>query len=601
MADGRSNSRRGPLDGGILAEPLKRRLERRLGHLSRDRTNWEPLWRDLADHFSPRAGNWSNLHPTSRGGKNTKQQTTINNTALRAARTLSAGMMAGMTSPARPWFRLTTPDPAMAEFGPVKEWLWVVEQRMRAALAKSNVYRVLPTIYAELGVFGTSACVVLEDEQDLIRLQPWEIGSFWAANDARLRVDTGYRETSMTVRQMVQEFGLENCSTRVQNMFKNQQWEQWIDVYQAIEPNDERLVGGLGPRGMSIRSCYWEKGGDAERLLDRRGFHETPLLIPRWITQGDIAYGDSPGMDALGDAKGLQFEERRKAQSLDKLVDPPMTAPTSLRNQRVSLLPGDVTYVDVNQTQNGFRPVYEIKPDIQWQTQSIKDIEERINSAMYVDLFLMLANSDRRQITAREIDERHEEKMLQLGPVLERMNDELLDPLIDRIFAIMVRRSMPFWSGMVDGTPILPPPPEELAGMDLKVEYISILAQAQKMVGIQAADRLIAFTGQMAAASGDPAVWDKINQEEMVDEYNEMLGGSPLSIRSEDEVDAMRSARAQQAQMQQMAAMAQPMQQASQAMKNLGETQVGGDQSALEAMINQAAGGQMAGMSMGGQ
>lgn len=600
MADDRRD-RRGPPDGGMMAEPMKKRLERRLGHLTRDRANWEPLWRDLADHFMPRAGNWSNLSPSSRGGKNTKQQTTINNTALRAARTLSAGMMAGMTSPARPWFRLTTPDPAMAEFGPVKNWLWIVEQRMRAALAKSNVYRVLPSVYAELGVFGTSACVGLEDPDDIIRLQPWEIGSFWSANDARLRVDTGYRETNMTVRQLVQEFGFDNCSKRVQNMFRNQQWEQHIDVYQAIEPNDERLVGRMGPAGMSVRSCYWEKGGDQDQLLSRRGFNESPLLIPRWITQGDNAYGDSPGMDALGDAKGLQFEERRKAQSLDKLVDPPMTAPTSLRNQRVSLLPGDVTYVDVNQTQNGFRPVYEIKPDIQWQTQSIKDIEERINSAMYVDLFLMLANSDRRQITAREIDERHEEKMLQLGPVLERMNDELLDPLIDRVFAIMVRKSEPFWSGMVDGTPILPPPPEELAGMDLKVEYISILAQAQKMVGIQAADRLIAFTGQMAAASANPAVWDKIDQEQMVDEYNEMLGGSPLSIRSDDDVDAMRQAKAQQAAMQQMASMAQPMQQASQAMKNLGETQVGGDQSALEAMINQAAGGQMAGMSMGGQ
>jgi hypothetical protein len=598
MADADRGSRIRDKDG-VLSEPLVQRLNRRLGHLKKDRSVWEPHWRELADHFKPRSGNWNNQTPETRGGKNSKQQVIINNTGLRAGRTLAAGMMAGLTSPARPWFRLTTPDPSLSEFGPVKNWLWIVEQRLRAVLAKSNVYRVLPNIYAELGVFGTSACVGLEDEDDIIRLQPWEIGSFWAANDARLRVDSGYRETSMTVRQMVQEFGLESCSVRVQNMFKMQQWEQWIDVYQAVEPNDERLAGRMGPSGMSVRSCYWEKGGDPDKLLDKRGFHESPLLIPRWIAEGDNAYGDAPAMDALGDAKALQFEERRKAQALDKLVDPPMTAPTSLRNQRVSLLPGDVTYVDVNQTQNGFRPVYEVRPDMQWQTQSIKDIEERINSAMYVDLFLMLANSDRRQITAREIDERHEEKMLQLGPVLERMNDELLDPLIDRVFAIMVRRSMPMWSGMVDGTPLLPPPPEELAGMDLKVEYISILAQAQKMVGIQAADRLIAFTGQMAAAKADPTVWDKIDTDQMVDEYNEMLGGSPLSVRSDDDVEAMRTARAQQAQMQQMAAMAQPMQQASQAMKNLGETQVGGDQSALEAMINQAAGGQMAGMSMG--
>lgn len=598
MADGRSGDRDDK--DGLLAEPLCQRLNRRLGHLKRDRASWESHWRELGDYFKPRSGNWNNQSPESRGGKNSKQSATINNTALRAARTLSAGMMAGLTSPARPWFRLSTPDPSLAEYGPVKQWLWTVEQRMRAALSKSNVYRVLPTTYAELGVFGISACIGLEDDDDMIRLQPWEMGTFWCANDAKLRIDTGYREIRMTVRQMVQEFGFEHCSNRVQTMFRNNQWEQWIDLFQAVEPNDERLIGKMGPAGMSIRSIYWEKGGDPGKILSRRGFHETPLLVPRWIAEGDNAYGDSPAMDALGDAKALQFEERRKAQSLDKLVDPPMTAPTSLRNQRVSLLPGDVTYVDVNQTQNGFRPVYEIKPDMQWQSQSIKDIQERIDSAMYADLFLMLANSDRRQITAREIDERHEEKLLQLGPVLERMNDELLDPLIDRVFAIMLRKSAPFWSGMVDGTPTLPPPPDELKGMDLKVEYTSILAQAQKMVGIQASDRLVAFTGQLAAAKQDPSVWDKIDTDQAIDEYNEMLGGSPMVVRSDDKVEEIRAGRAKANQMQQMAAMAKPMQDATGAMKNLGDTQVG-DQNALEAMINGAATGGMAGLAMGAQ
>lgn len=575
-------------DKMIVQEPLAQRLKRRLAHLERERTSYEPHWRELAELFKPRSGNFNNLEDSQRGQK--KHQSVINNTTIRAARTLAAGMMAGLTSPARPWFRLTTPDPGLAEYGPVKEWLWMVETRMRTVFAKSNLYRVLPSTYSDLGVFGTHASLVLEDDEDLFRVQPWEIGTFWLAQDARLRVDTGYRLLKMTVRQMVQQFGLDACSQRVQQMWNGGQWEQRIDVFQAVEPNDERIMGALGARGMSVRSVYWEKGGDRDKLLAHRGFRESPLLAPRWVAEGTSTYGDSPAMDALGDAKALQFEERRKAQSLDKLVDPPMIAPTSLRNQRVSLLPGDVTYVDVQQGQAGYRPAYEIRPDIQWQVQSIKEIEERINSAMYADLFLMLAMSDRREITAREIEERHEEKLLQLGPVLERMNDELLDPLIDRVFSIMVRKSEPVWNGVVDGEALLPPPPDELRGMDLKVEYISILAQAQKLVGIQAVDRLIAFAGNLATLKQDPSVFDKIDTDQAIDEYGDMLGVSPSIVMSDDRVDEIRQARAEQQRMQQMAAAAPAIKQMTGAMKDLGTTQQS-DDSLLAGIAQQMAGG----------
>lgn len=593
MADGASSAD---------SESLCQRLKRRLTHLERDRYQWESHWRELADNFKPRSGNWNNQDIETRGGKKAAQALMINNTPLRAARTLAAGMMAGLTSPARPWFRLMTPDPALSEYAPVKEWLWMVEQRMRGVLSKSNVYRVLPTMYGELGAFGITAAVGLEDANDTIRLQPWEVGSYWCAQDATLRVDTGYRLIKMTVRQMVQEFGFDHCSGRVQNMFRNRQWEQWIDVYQAIEPNDERLSGSAGAKGMSIRSVYWEKSGDSNKLAAQRGFMESPLLVPRWIAEGNNTYGDSPAMDALGDAKALQFEELRKARTLDILVEPPMVAQTNLRNQRTSLLPGDVTYVDANQGQNGFRPAYEVKPDIQWQTQSIKDIEERINSAMYADLFLMLANSDRREITAREIDERHEEKLLQLGPVLERMNDELLDPLIDRVFSIMVRQSEPMWEGRIDGVPPIPEPPDELKGMDLKVEYISILAQAQKMVGIQASDRLLAFAGNLMSIKQDPSVLDKLDTDQMIDEYGDMLGVSPLSILSDDKVAELRQGREQAARMQQMAALAPALDQAAGAVKKLGETPAGDGQSVLQAAAQAGAGGAGAGLAglMGG-
>jgi hypothetical protein len=266
-------------------------------------------------------------------------------------------------------------------------------------------------------------------------------------------------------------------------------------------------------------------------------------------------------MDALGDAKALQLLERRKAMLIDKMANPPMKGPAGLKNQRVSLLPGDFTPVDEVTGGGKLEPAMTIDArGVEMVEQSIRQNENRINSALYADLWLMMASSDRRQITAREIDERHEEKMLQLGPVLERLQDELLDPLVDMIFDILLMRGD------------LPEAPEELQGVELKVEYISIMAQAQKMLGTGAVERLISLGGSIAAVS--PDVLDKFDFDQIVDEYAAMLGTRPDLLRSDDVVAQMREAKAQQAQAaQQMAAMQQGVESA----KTLSQADMGSD------------------------
>ncbi|MBL1923622.1 phage tail protein, partial [Klebsiella pneumoniae] len=89
-------------------------------------------------------------------------------------------------------------------------------------------------------------------------------------------------------------------------------------------------------------------------------------------------------------------------------------------------------------------------------------------------------------------------------------NDEFLDPFVDRTFNIMARRNL------------FPEPPEELQGTPLKVEYVSILAQAQKSIGISSAERFVGFVGNLA--KGNPAALDKLNIDQTIDEYGNMLG-----------------------------------------------------------------------------
>ena len=530
-------------------ETRRKRCERRLAQLlnERDQGAWVPHWRDLAEFFMPRrgrltlAGTGSEVY--NKGDK--RHQKIIDGTPISARETLSAGMMAGITSPARPWFRNTVADPDLRERQDVKTWLSDVDRNMRDVLARSNFYEAVHAFYDEIGTFGTAAMLADEDAEDVVVFRTLTAGEYVLGLDSRNRVDTLYRQFRMTVRQVVQEFGYDACSQSVKNQYDNGNVEQWVDVVHAIEPNDERDPSKADRRGMAYRSVYYE-ANYRDALLRERGYRECPILSARWSVLGGDTYGTSPAMNALGDAKALQIQERRKALAIDKMVDPPLNVPVEMRNTRISSIPGGINYYSQAGGQRpGITPAHE--PNSTILTPLLEDeqqLRERINRFMFADLFLMLANSDRRQITAREIEERHEEKLLMLGPVLERLNSEFLNRLIDRLFGIMLRAGM------------IPPPPESLQGVTLKTEYISVLAQAQKQVALGGLDNFLQRASMVFQVS--PSTMDKVDFDQIIDETADMLGVSPRIVRSDDDVAAKRQSEQQMQQMQQMAAMAKP-------------------------------------------
>jgi hypothetical protein len=258
-------------------------------------------------------------------------------------------------------------------------------------------------------------------------------------------------------------------------------------------------------------------------------------------------------MTALGDIKQLQLGEKRGMQAIEKMVNPPLVGPPSMRNFKVSELPGDISWVAETQFQT-LRPLHEVKPQIQDLEFKQEQKRQLIRRAFYEDLFLMLAYTDnsrsKQPVTAAEIAERHDEKLLGLGPVLGQVERKLLNPGIDRVFPILVRAGY------------IPVPPQELEGVPLKVDFLSTMAQAQKSVGISGVERFTGYIGALAqahSASPDSPVWDKLDADQSIDEYGEMMGVPPRIIVSDDQVTAMREQRAQQAQAQQAAAMAAQM------------------------------------------
>ncbi|MDX6911758.1 portal protein [Hafnia paralvei] len=548
----------------MAAETLKERLTKQLGQLETERNSFEPHWRDLSDFINPRGSRFLTSDVNRGDRRNTK---IVDPTASMANRTLSSGMMSGITSPARPWFRLATPDPAMMNYGPVKQWLEVVQNRMNDMFNKSNLYQSLPIMYSSLGTYGTAAMAVLEDNEDIIRTYPFPLGSFYIANSPRLSVDTAYRKFSMTVRQLVMEFGIDKVSSSVKGMWESGTYEKWIDVIHAVYPNIDRDNGKLDAKNKRVKSVYYEESGDNDKVLRESGFDDFPILAPRWEVNGEDVYGSScPGMLALGQVKALQLEQRRKSQLIDKATNPPMVGPSSLKNQRVSLLPGDITYIDQMSSQDGFKPAYLVNPNTADLLADIQDTRSIINSSYFVDLFMMLQNVNTRSMPVEAVIEMKEEKLLMLGPVLERLNDEFLDPLIDRAFSIMVSKNL------------LPQPPDVMQGMPLRIEYISVMAQAQKSIGLGSLERFVGFVGGLAQAK--PEALDKINVDQAIDSYAEMSGVSPTVVVPAEDVQQIREDRQQQIQQQQAMQMGMA---AAQGAKTLSEAQTA-DPSVLSAM-----------------
>lgn len=553
------------------AEPFQKRLSA----LKNERTPYEGDWREISQFIRPTRGLWTKEEQRQRRSNSS----IINNTAMLASRTLGAGMMSGITSPARPWFRLTTGDPARDEAAGVKAWLHIVTRRIQHVLASSNFYTSRQQIYPDVGDFGTGVVLIDDDFDNIVRFTVLPVGQYWLATDKNDRVDTLYREIGMTVLQMVRKFGYQNCSTTVRNMYDRSMYDQLVKVTHVIEPNLQQVRGIAGPRGMPYVCVYFETEGNEDKLLSFKGYPDLRIAAPRWDVQAGEVYGTGCGWYALPDAKGLQTLERRKAQAIDRMVTPPTQSPAGVNG--INHLPGGNTVLPQVAAQGAaaIRPIYEQNPSgITAIRGEIEAGETRINSAYYADLFLMLANSDRREITAREIEERHEEKLLALGPVLERQHNEDLNINIDAVFNRIVDVSKPMWAQGRDG--VIPPPPKEIAETELKVEYVSILAQAQRAVTVGGIERLMGFGGNLAGVK--PEILDKFDFDQVVDEYADALGTPPAIVRSDDDVKKQRDAAAAAAQQAQAAAM---MPQAAQSAKLLSEARTSDGGSILDQVL----------------
>lgn len=548
------------------------------------RQSIDPVWYEIATLAQPSRSRFLHDGVTRTNNKRAKAHRLYDGHAIGAFRILSGGMTSGLSSPSRPWFKLNVPDPDMMKFRPVQLWLGDVERIMYDFLSKTNFYTAVKTGYAELGLFGTEAMFMEEHWRDGMIFSTLTAGEYYLANGETGRPDTLCRHVPMTVRQVVQRFVAdrfdknalhwERVSPNVKNAWDQSNDDHPVDVMHMVEPNPDYDPMRMDAKGKAWRSLYWEVEPDNKKApLSQGGFEEQPFIGARWETTGSDVYGSGPGWDALADMRALQVQAKRKGEITDMLVYPPTIGPAGVRVKMVPKAHTTAAAVDMASV----KPLYEVDPrTLQFVGEDINNLYDKINSAAYADIFMAITQMDGVQPrNQEEIFARNEEKLTQLGPVVERVSTEKLQVILDRVFYSLNRRGA------------LPEAPEELEGMPLSIQFISTLAQAQRMIGLSQIERVLGFVGNVAGAYPEAA--DNINPDELVREYADRAGAPPKILNGVDDIGEMRNARRSAQMEDKAAAMAQPMRDGVEAAKLMSETPINaGEPNLLDSLLNAA-------------
>ena len=553
---------------------LRKMWQKKAAALKKERTPREARWKEIRDYFEPETA-----RALDGPGNQYKDadESCINNSYPRLiVHRMSSGMQGGITNPATVWFNLRCVNEKIAEQANVKTFVQETAKRFAVILSKSNFYLIFILKYLQAGLFGTSCSILVPDEDLTARMIFCDLGSFWVSVDNRERVDTMLRRSEYTANQLVKEFGeaAVKDDEDVQSALRDKTEKTFV-VWNLIEPNDGSSKDIQASRPFA--SYYWRDGSADGMCLAIRSFGYNPIICPRWYLFGG-AYGYGCGHIALSDNKMLQNMEEDSLFGIAMEARPPSKAPSHMREEVINANPGGVTYYDEQVTgprgDSGLSKLFDYRFEVEQVESKIRQAEGRIEKAFFTDLFAMILNLSvqPREMTARQVSELSQEKMSLLGPVLTRMNTDLLDPVIDGLYAICEERG------------VLPELPQVLEGEQLAAEYISVLhteqQSAMRLGGIIKLADVLAMILPVA-----PEAADKFNGDAAIDEAGKALNVAAAVVRSDREVGERRAAREEAMQREaQAAAQAELMRAGPRGAKDLSEAKLGSGGSMLDAL-----------------
>lgn len=495
---------------------LYAKLKNREAELCRERERMIPHWRELRDYINPLR---SMLGDRRSRNHNVDMRKVITGSALSAAGILASGLQSGLTSPSRTWFRLTVSDEDRNTYD-VKSWLDLVQNTMLRVMATSNYYEELHNAYEELATFGNAAMFIDNSKDGIIHAKTFTVGTYACDVDSEDRLSVFFQRRVLSCQSVYEKFEEDDLPSDVIKAYDNEDFDRDFVVYHTVVKDSSS----------GRFKSYWYMDEDGGTIIKESYFYEIPVCFVRWDTLPDTVYGYGCGTRALGDVRQLMRMERDLILSIGKQIDPPLLVHNSLLGQPIVTTPSAITYTQSEgvEIDKFVAPLYQGALNLGELRLSIINKINDIRALFYVDLFMMISDAQG-NMTATEVLERRQEKMAVLGSVLERLENELLAPSIKRIFGILLR------SGQI------PEPPEELRGVDLKIEYLSVLAAAQRSSEIPS---LSQFTGYLAnLVASFPDVADNIDPDALLMAYHELTGAPTKILRTAEEVEALREQR----------------------------------------------------------
>ena len=507
---------------------LTKTIMARFDRLKTGRQNWETHWQEVADYMQPRKADVTRTR--SKGDKRT--ELVFDSSPIQAVELLAASLHGMLTNPSTPWFSLRYKDQGLDMDDEAKLWLEGVTETMYTAFNRSNFQQEIFELYHDLITFGTAAMFIEEDQGDLLKFSTRHINEIYITENDKGRIDTVYRKFKITLRAAAQQFG-DSLSEEARNKVEKDPFDE-IDILHAVYPRQDFNPTKKDKENMEFESVYLEYKNGNE--LSVGGFVEFPFVVPRYLKASHEIYGRSPAMTALPDVKMLNEMSKTTIKAAQKQVDPPLLVPDDGFLLPVRTVPGGLNFYRSG-TRDRIEPL-----NIGANNPLGLNMEEQrrtaIRNVFYVDQ-LMLQQGP--QMTATEVIQRNEEKMRLLGPVLGRLQSELLKPMIDRCFAILLRNNQ------------FAQAPDFLSGQDIEIEYVSPLAKAQKGTELSSITRAIEILGSLANVA---PVFDYINFDALVKHVADLVGVPQKVLKLQSQVNAEREQAAQQqeqmAQMQQL-------------------------------------------------
>ncbi len=530
-------------------------LVKRKGKLKAQRGTWESNWQELTNLVLPNEADFNTER--SKGGKRTTH--VYDSTGIHANEMLAAGLHGMLTNPASNWFSLRIKDDQnnLADSSEAKQWLEDTTNVILSEIAAPSVAfsSHIHEYYLSLCSIGT-ACIFIGDpvNREGVSFRAIHIEEIFIAENADGIIDTVFRSFEMTVRQIVQKWGEKSLSPRIAKMYEKKDYDKQVQLLHCVYPREDMDKGKKAATMLPVASVYIDEKD--KHVLAEGGFDEMPYMVSRWSKAVGEVFGRSPAMTALPDIKMLQEIMKTTIKAAQKVVDPPLLVPDDGVLGPVRTIPGGLNYYRAS---SGAR----IEPlqtgaNIGLSYEMMNDLRERIRTMFFLD---QLQFQGAPRMTATEVVERTERTLRLLGPTLGRLQSEFLGPMIERIYGVLSRAER------------LPEPPESIAEQELKIEYVSPLARAQRQSETQGIMRTLEFIGPIAGM--DPQAAQVVKGADTVRHIAELNGVPPMLLKSDEELlaeaKAQQEAQAAQQQMMQGAEVMDMMQKGANVAKTAGE------------------------------